>query len=158
MARSAPWLLVQLSKRYGSVVGAQLGAAGLGGLPRPAYWLLMALASGAGDATRLVEVMGVTKQAVSRVVDALVGEGFLSREINAEDRRRTDLVLTDKGLETVGVIRSAVRTVERTFVGEVGEPAWNTTVETLAVLARRGRADRTAANGQADEDHEERRT
>ncbi len=134
-ARSAPWLLRRVSQRYGSVVVAHLRDAQLAGLPRPGYWLLMALASGARDATQLVDASRVTKQAVSKVVDTLVTEGFVLRKTNEGDRRRTDLVLTAKGLRTVEVIRAALRTAERTFIDEVGAAAWNTTVATLAALA-----------------------
>ena len=141
-AQSAPWLLRRASRRYGSVVGAHLRDANLAGLPRQSYWLLMALASGARDATRLVEAIGISKQAVSKVLDTLVDGGFVARATNEEDRRRTDLVLTAKGLRTVDVIRSAVRAAERAFVGEVGDAAWETTIATLAVLAREERDDR----------------
>lgn len=130
-----PWLLRRVSRRYREAVAAGLSDARLGGLPRPAYWLLMALASGATDASRLVGAMGVSKQAVSKVVDALVAEGFVRRKPNPGDRRRTDLVLTAKGDRAAGVIRSAVRTADRSCRAEVGAAAWETTVATLATLA-----------------------
>lgn len=139
-ARSAPWLLRQASRRYGSAVAARLRDSDLGGLPRAGYWLLMALASGATDATQLVEAIGVTKQAVSKVIDVLVGEELVVRRTNEEDRRRTDLELTSRGRRTVEAIRSAVRSTEHAFVEEVGAEAWETTVATLATLAS-GRPD-----------------
>lgn len=135
---TAAWLLRGVSRRYGAAVAAALREAGFDGIPRPGYWLVMALASGARDATALVETMGVTKQAVSKVVEILVSEGFVRRRPNGSDRRRTDLALTSKGIRTVAVIRAAVRSVERSFVAEVGAQAWETTVETLGVLAERG--------------------
>ncbi len=137
-AQSMPWLIRQVSRRYASAVAARLQDADLGGLPRPGYWLLMGLASGARDATQLVETIGVTKQAVSKVVEALVSEGFVLRTTNVGDRRRTDLVLSAKGLRTVEVIRSAVRGAEQAFVEEVGAAAWNDAVATLATLALAG--------------------
>jgi hypothetical protein len=45
-------------------------------------------------------------------------------------------VLTAKGERTVEVIRSAVRSADRSFMAEVGAGAWETTVSTLAILAR----------------------
>jgi DNA-binding MarR family transcriptional regulator len=130
-----PWLLRRVNQRYASEVAARLRDEGLGGLHRSAYWLLTALSSGATDAGQLVEAMGVTKQAVSKLVDGLVAEGFVLREPNLSDRRRADLALTPKGVRTVEVIRSAVRAAEHTLVAEVGGAAWETTVTTLATLA-----------------------
>jgi DNA-binding MarR family transcriptional regulator len=135
---TTPWLLRRVNQRYWSEVAARLFDAQLGGLPRPAYWLLTALASGATDAGQLVVEMGVTKQAVSKLVDTLVTDGFLRRKPNPADRRRADLMLTAKGARAVDVIRSAVRAAERAFVTEVGEAAWGTTVSTLGALAGRG--------------------
>jgi DNA-binding MarR family transcriptional regulator len=84
---ATPWLLRRVNQRYRRAVAARLADARLGGLPRPGYWLLMALASGATDASQLVGAMGVTKQAVSKVVDALVSGGFVRRRPNATDLR-----------------------------------------------------------------------
>jgi DNA-binding MarR family transcriptional regulator len=134
--KATPWLLRRVSQRFGAVVAAQLEDAGLAGLPRPGYWLLMALASGSKDASQLVGAVGVSKQAISKVVDTLVLEGFVERRPNAEDRRRTDLVLTQKGARTVDVVRDGVRVAEQAFVDEVGAAPWATTVATLAALAR----------------------
>ncbi len=137
--RAAPWSLRRVQQRYGSVVATRLRDTGLVGLPRLGYWLLMALATGARDGSELAGATGVTKQAVSKVIDTLVTEEFVARKPNLEDRRRTDLVLTDKGARTVEVVRSAIREADRTFVEEVGAEAWDTTVSTLAVLAEHGR-------------------
>jgi DNA-binding MarR family transcriptional regulator len=133
--RPAAWVLRRVNRRYGASVAAALRDAGLGELPRPGYWLLMLLASGSRDSSSLVEATGVTKQAVSKVVETLVAEGFVGRRPNGSDRRRTDLVLTAKGARTVEVIRAALRRTERAFVSEVGPQAWETTLATLAVLA-----------------------
>lgn len=133
---STPWLLRGVTRRYGAIVASRLQEAGLRGLPRPGYWVLMALSAGVSDATGLVAAVAVTKQAVSKTLDALVAEGFVARRTNGTDRRRTDLVLTDKGTRTVRVIRDALATAEGTFVTEVGTAAWETTVATLDCLAR----------------------
>lgn len=133
--RATPWLLRRVNQRYRAAVAARLAEEELDGLARPGYWLLMALAAGATDAAGLVGPMGVTKQAVSKTVDSLVSGGFVLRRANEADRRRTDLVLTSKGMKTVEVIRAALAEAERGFLGEVGAPAWETTVATLRTLA-----------------------
>lgn len=134
---SAPWLLRRVNQRYGAAVAARLERAGLGTVPRPGYWALLALGSGARDASQLVAAMGVTKQAVSKVLESLAAEGLVRRTPHAADRRRSDLTLTSKGTRAVALIREALATTEHAFVAEVGADAWGTTVATLAALARR---------------------
>lgn len=136
IARAAPWLLRQVSRRYRARVAAALRAATLGSLPQSGAWVLVALASGRRDASELVGTIGVTKQAVSKVLDALVAAGYVARSANPADRRRTDLSLTDEGQRAVATLRTAVQAADRAFATEVGESAWRTTIETLGTLAR----------------------
>ena len=47
--------------------------------------------------SRLAELLGVTKQAASRTADDMVIAGFLARDEDPDDRRRTRLRLTEQG-------------------------------------------------------------
>ncbi|MEO1334258.1 MAG: MarR family transcriptional regulator [Myxococcota bacterium] len=65
------------------------------------------------DGTRLTELarrMGVTKQAVSQLVDELERIGVLAREPDPDDRRAKRVVFTDRGrtfmLEGLAILRS----------------------------------------------------
>ena len=65
------------------------------------------------DGTRvsdLAERLGVTKQAVSQLVDDLEAMGVLRREVDAADARAKRVLFTDKGratlLEGLGVLRA----------------------------------------------------
>ena len=66
-------------------------------MPQPGYWALTILARGGTDASLLIGEMGVSKQAVSKLVDTLVTTGFVHRRPNDTDRRRTDLLLSVRG-------------------------------------------------------------
>ena len=48
--------------------------------------------------TQLAERVVLSRTRVSRVVDELVGEGYVRREVNALDARSAFAVLTDTGL------------------------------------------------------------
>lgn len=135
-ATPMPWLLRRVNQRYREAVTARLAEAGLGDLPRPGYWALAALAAGGGDASQLVDEMGASKQAVSKLVDALVGAGFVDRRANVADRRRTDLLLTEKGRKAVGVIAEAVRTTEEHFAAVLGTESLSELALMLEQLAR----------------------
>ena len=47
--------------------------------------------------TELLGILRITKQSLSRVLGALVAEGFIAQNADAEDRRRRLLTLTPKG-------------------------------------------------------------
>ncbi|MHC8508812.1 MAG: MarR family winged helix-turn-helix transcriptional regulator [Rhodospirillales bacterium] len=47
--------------------------------------------------SELLHILRITKQSLSRVLGALVDEGFVRQDSDAEDRRRRRLALTDRG-------------------------------------------------------------
>lgn len=130
-----PWLLRRVNQRYRSEAAAQLADAGLADLPQPGYWALMALARGADGAAQLVAEMGVSKQAVSKLVDNLASGGFIERKPNHADRRRTELALTPRGREAVEVIASSVQETERRMVAKLGEEPFAELTRVLHELA-----------------------
>lgn len=130
-----PWLLRRTSQRYRAAIRDRLAESGLAELPQPGNWALMVLARGATDASQLVAEMGVSKQAVSKLIDTLVDGGFVDRKPNETDRRRTDLVLSTKGTRAARVIADAAQTTQETFVTELGAERFAALVEMLAQLA-----------------------
>jgi DNA-binding MarR family transcriptional regulator len=132
-----PWLLRRVNQRYRAAMGDKLREAGIEDVPQLGYWALMALSRGANDASQLVGEMGATKQAVSRLLDTLAVAGFVDRNANLADRRRTDLRLTSRGRDAVRIIESAARDTERAFVVELGAQSYAQLVRTLEQLARK---------------------
>lgn len=76
--------------------------------------------SEARTASDLVQALQVTKQAVSSLVDDLVTSGYVERANDPVDRRRTQLLLTDRGLKAALTIEETCRKVEGGFVQAVG--------------------------------------
>ncbi len=132
-----PWLLRRTSQRYRASIRARLAECGFDELPQPGYWALMLLARGGVDASHLISEMGISKQAVSKLVDALVKMGFVDRKPNGADRRRSDLRLSAKGRRAADVIGDAVRTTEETFRNELGAKRFEDLVKMLTQLTRR---------------------
>jgi DNA-binding MarR family transcriptional regulator len=132
-----PWLLRRTSQRYRASIRERLAERGFDELPQPGYWALMVLARGGTDASHLIREMGISKQGVSKLVDALVKLGFVDREPNGADRRRTDLRLSAKGRQAADVIGGAVRTTEETFVNELGVKRFEDLVQMLTEVTRR---------------------
>ena len=65
---------------------------------RPAFgFALVAARDGPTDATALAGLLGVTKQAASKLVDSLVAAGLVERSVGAADARRRPVAITDRG-------------------------------------------------------------
>ena len=130
-----PWLLRRVNQHYRNAIRSKLTEGGLGDLPQPGYWALTALAKGAHDASHLMIEMGVTKQAVSKLVDTLVTAGFVERRSNQADRRRSDLLLTTRGRKAVSIIESAVKITERRLIAEVSARTFSQLRQALEEVA-----------------------
>ena len=92
------WLLRRAVRRYAAPVAEALDGAGFGDLPQRGVWAVSALAqSKPGLSGRdLVNRMGISKQAVSQLVESLVAMGYVARRPAPDDRRRTLLQLTTR--------------------------------------------------------------
>jgi len=65
---------------------------------RPAFgFVIRAVAAEEPTVGRLAELLGVTRQAASKLADEMVGRGYLLRAPDPSDRRRTRLRLSAKG-------------------------------------------------------------
>lgn len=130
-----PWLLRRVAQRFRTETASALAAAGLGDLPQPGVWAVMAIAGGANEPGQLVDRMGVSKQAVSKLVDRLVAVDVVQRVPVHADRRRTGLALTARGRQAVRTIGAAVRSTERAMASELGPEQFALLVGLLGQLA-----------------------
>jgi DNA-binding MarR family transcriptional regulator len=134
-AELLPWLLRRTNQRYRAAIRDRLVANGFGELPQPGFWALRIISRGRTDAGQLIAEMGISKQAVSKLVENLVTSGFIERRVNESDRRRTDLVLTAKGRRAAKAIGQAVRATGEIFVAELGADRFTDLVQTMALIA-----------------------
>lgn len=105
-------LLVRARGGFGNTIVACLEAAGFDDLPRNGPFLLSGMASHRGSAVEMIRSLGVTRQAASQLIDTLVLRGYLSRELNPDDRRRVNIVLTERGRAAAAAIRAGIEQVE----------------------------------------------
>lgn len=96
----SPDLAILLASAYGVLTGRLLAAmdrSGLRGM-RPAYgFVIRAVAAESPTINRLAELLSVSKQAASKLVDEMHRAGFLKRQEDQSDRRQTRLQLSRKG-------------------------------------------------------------
>jgi DNA-binding MarR family transcriptional regulator len=116
------WLLRRAVRRYAAPVSDALRIAGFGDLPQRGAWAVGALAQAEpGLSGRdLVTRMGISKQAVSQLVDALVTMGYVARCPAPDDRRRTLLQLTHRGRGAVAVIDETASGLEADMAATIG--------------------------------------
>lgn len=107
-----PALLRAARGAYARAIHVRLTQGGFDDLPRNAPYVLGGMANRGGSVADLIRELDVTKQAASQLIDTLVVRGYLSREINAEDRRRLTISLTDRGLAAAAAVGAGVADVD----------------------------------------------
>jgi DNA-binding MarR family transcriptional regulator len=90
-------LLVAANRCVADRLGAAVATVG-GESMRPSFgFVIRAVAAERPTVSRLAELLGVTKQAASRLADDMVSLGYLERAEDSADRRRTPLRLSRTG-------------------------------------------------------------
>jgi DNA-binding MarR family transcriptional regulator len=118
---------------YAQAIRAELAEAGIDDLPRNGGVILAGIDIAGGPRPDLPGEIGVTKQAVSQLIDVLVSRGYLERGADPGDRRRIALELTGKGREAVEAIRRGIGEVDRQLAKRV--PAEQVDVMYAALVA-----------------------
>jgi DNA-binding MarR family transcriptional regulator/catechol 2,3-dioxygenase-like lactoylglutathione lyase family enzyme len=124
---ATPTLMRAARGAYARAIRAQLHELGVDDLPRNGAFILAGIDATGGPRTDLPADLGVTKQAVSQVIDILVGRGYVTRHPDPGDRRRIVLDLTDSGQEVLHAVVRGVDEVDR-------ELAERTSPEQVAAL------------------------
>src|SRR5665213_816565 len=101
-----PALLRASRGAYAHAVRTRLGALGFDDMPRNGPYVLGGMANQGGTAGGLVRELGVSKQAASQLIDTLVIRGYLERAVNADDRRRLSIELTERGRAAAAAVRA----------------------------------------------------
>ena len=107
-----PALLRAARGAYAGAIRRRLLDAGFDDLPRSGPFVLGGMANHGGSAADLIRDLGVTKQAASQLVDTLVVRGYLDRHVDADDRRRMTIALTERGRAAAAAVRDGVEAVD----------------------------------------------
>ncbi|WP_067968276.1 MarR family winged helix-turn-helix transcriptional regulator [Mycolicibacter icosiumassiliensis] len=123
-----PFLLSQLGAHMATEFGRR--AAGLGVQPRT-YAVLMALATHDGQSQRQLSArLGIHRNAMVSVIDALESDGLVERQTCAQDRRAFAITLTDRARDLLPDLDRAGRELE-SAVTEPLSPAERNTLRGL---------------------------
>ena len=110
---ATPTLMRSARGVYAQSQRSALHDIGVDDLPRNGGYILAGIDSSGGPRQDLPGELGVTKQAVSQTIDALVGRGYLERTVDSDDRRRVALELTERGEEIVDAMARGNEAVDR---------------------------------------------
>jgi DNA-binding MarR family transcriptional regulator len=118
-AETVPGRLRRARGAYAVAVVRALAGAGFADLPRNGAFVLAGIARFGDSLGPIVDQLGVSRQAVSQLIDVLVQRGYVQRGENARDRRRMVIELTDKGQAAAATIRAAVESVNGQLAARV---------------------------------------
>ena len=110
---ATPTLMRAARGTYARSIRAQLREVGADDLPRNGAFILFGLLSGDGTRKDLPSGLGVSKQAVSQVIDVMVTRGYLERHRDAADRRRVSLEVTERGHEVLAAVVRGTETIDQ---------------------------------------------
>ena len=89
---------------------------------RPAYgFALLALREGPLSSSELGVLMGMTKQAASKLVEALVDAGYARRGESTGDARVRPIELTKRGRDLQTTAEEIYKTLERRWAATIGD-------------------------------------
>lgn len=107
-----PVLLAEARRAFGTEIRGAFAAAGYDDMPTAGARVIGRIAVGGTSVSEVAMAYGVSKQAGSQLVDALVLRGYVERVADPDDRRRMNVALTDRGRGAAEVLRAAIERVE----------------------------------------------
>lgn len=108
---------------------------------RPAFgFVLLALRDSPASLRDLSGVLGTSKQAVSKLVEAMVTAGYVERDDDPDDARANRVRLSDRGRQLLAAVEEVHAELERDWAAVLGE-------ERLAELRQNLTAVLSASSG-----------
>jgi DNA-binding MarR family transcriptional regulator len=139
---SIPTLMRAARGAYAQSIRAELYAIGVDDLPRNGVIMLAGVAASGAARQDLAAELGVTKQAISQLVDVLVSRGYVTREADPDDLRRLALTLTERGEQALSAAAEGVDAVDDQLLDRVGAERVEGLRAALRALAEIKVADR----------------
>lgn len=131
---AVPALLRAARGTYGGAMRAALSEAGYDDVPRNGLYVIGALARETVPLAQIIRELRVSKQAAGQLVDTLVLRGYLERTVDAEDRRRLTVHLTERGQAAAAAQRWAAERIDAALEARVGPEIVRHMREGLAAL------------------------
>jgi DNA-binding MarR family transcriptional regulator len=133
-----PGLLRAARKAYANAVRDAFVDAGFDDIPRNGAYVLARTYDNSSPLPNLIRELGISKQAVSQLIDTMVMRGYLKRSEDSEDRRRMLITLTPRGEAAARVSWEAATQVDAELEGRLTTDGVQALRAGLIVLAEMG--------------------
>lgn len=130
-----PALLRAARRTYGEAIRAALAEIGCDDVPKNGIFVIGAIARSGAPLARIIAHLHMSKQAAGQLVDTLVVRGYLEREVDAHDRRRLTVRLSERGRAAAAASRAAVEGVDARLAQRVPREWIDQTRATLLALS-----------------------
>jgi DNA-binding MarR family transcriptional regulator len=91
---------------------------------RPAYGFVLLATRGNGTTTvELAKLLGVTKQAASKLLGSMEAAGYVRRSTDTTDGRIRNIELAERGEQLLVAVESIYAELEQQWAGVIGAPA-----------------------------------
>ncbi len=117
--RGVPGLLRAARKAYATAIRRAFAEAGFDDMPRNGAFVLARVYDDNAHLATLTRDLGISKQAVSQLIDTMVMRGYLDRSPDTQDRRRMMLRLTARGEGAAMAAWQAVTAVDEDLLGRI---------------------------------------
>jgi len=99
----------------------RLAARGWGDV-RPNYGYVLLAARGSGiQASEVAVLMGISKQAASKLIDSMVEQGLVRREARADDLRAKVVTLTSRGRRLLTAVEEIYKELDEQWAAILGD-------------------------------------
>lgn len=150
MSEDPPWyqdvvipaLLRHARTAYGAAMRKALAEAGYDDIPGNGLYVVGGMALGEEGGIPLGELirgLRVSKQAAGQLVDTLVLRGYLERAVDAEDRRKLTVTLTERGRAAAAVQGAARDAVDAALLAKTSAEDIATAKRVLGALCEMAR-------------------
>jgi len=130
-------MLIEFSKDYERRILKQLQARGHDKI-RPSHSILFSnLGLGAVRVTELAERAQVTQQAMGKMLKEVERLGYISRDVDAKDKRAKEIRLTSKGVAMVEDSLEVVEEVRQYYAERVGDAQLDQLEELLRTTVKK---------------------
>ncbi len=144
-------LLRHARASYASSMRIALSKAGYEDIPKNGLYVIGGLARQAAGHPlgELIRELKLSKQSAGQLVDTLVTRGYLSRDVDENDRRRLKIGLTARGRAAAKVVGTAGKAVDAELLCRIGPKDVERARRTLLVLIDMGQ-EQDAEQGRED--------
>ncbi len=138
---SIPYLIRHAGSTYGAAMRKALEAEGYDDIPRNGLYVIGGLAYEPHNIqlAKIIDDLGLSKQAAGQLVDTLVARGYLERQIDPQDRRRYIVSLTERGRDAARIQTEAREGIDLSLTARIGRSGLAGLRRLLAALIGLGR-------------------